>query len=264
MTHPCTFCFIQVLQYSLSKLEGSRITTVLPEMPRAITDLTFIDINGKERLLLCYEQCLVMADSECKKIEKRLVNFKREFTMCKLKEGIVLVVRYVSSKELNEDQYAMHEVVFSGNKCHIGRTVFVNLGWQDRNVDFCTHGDLVVMCSCTDQRIAAINLTTGDILWKILLEDAFCVSMDPHGAIYVACSDQDIVHQVALQDGAILRQLHLGAEVAYPSYVHFHNGLLYVIHWDAQAYYNGRAQVNWVMSQFQIESDNWKRHTCKF
>ncbi len=205
-----------------------------------------------------------MADIECKKIEKSLVNFNREFTMCKLKEGSILVIRSVKPNVSNDAQYALHEVVLSGSKCHIGHTIFVNLGWRDRNIDFCTHGDLVVMCSCTDQRIAAINFNTGDILWKIMLEDAFCVTMDSHGAIYVACSDQDTIHKVSLQNGAVLKQLHLGSGVAYPSYVHFHNGLLYVIHWDAEAFYRGRSQVNWVMGKYNMGSDSSKRHTCKF
>ncbi len=235
------------LRYSLRMIHGKKEKVLIQEGPDVISDLALIQMNGKERLLLCYNRNLVLMDGKLKEIERTVIKLNEAFTMCDLSRQSILIVKAHPTKQ---GSYELQDVKITQNGWSCFRKTTIDLDWKDVD-DICAYGDLVTMCSYNDERVATVHVDSGKVWWNISLEDAFSVGFDTHGMIYVACSGIDIIQKVAPVDGNVITSLHLVPRATYPTYVHFHNERLYVNHWDAEAY-KGDKQVNWVMSQYQL------------
>ncbi len=235
------------LKYSLRMIQGKREKVLLAERSDVISDLAQVWIDGRERLLLCYNRNLVLMDSKLKKIERTVIEMNEAFTMCDKSRQSLLIVK---ANPMKQGSYEVQDILITGRDWSCIHRTTIDLDWRDMD-DVSSNGELVTMCSYNDEQVATIHLTSGKLWWNIRLEDAFSVCFDPHGMIYVACSGIDKIEKLAPTDGKEISSLHLVPRAAYPTYVHFHNEKLYVNHWDAEAYKSNK-QVDWVMSQYQL------------
>ncbi len=234
------------LLYSLHVLENGEVRTVITETRDKIYGLTFIQIAGREQLLVEREPHIQLMSPDLGKVERKLVKLKHTTPLCRSGENKALYVRPTGV----EGEWEVRELEVMTDTCHDTQKAKLTLGWEDVR-DMCTAGGLLVLCSSPDNSVAGVSLCDWQVKWKVSVERPFSVCAGTPGSVFVASPDSDTIHQLSLQDGSVLTQLPLEPGVLAPTCVCNHNNTLYVAHYDAELW-NARGQRDWKISQYQF------------
>ncbi len=232
--------------YSLHVVENGEVRTVIPETKDVIHGLTFLQIAGREQLLVNHEPHIQLMSPDLNRVERKLLKLKHNTTLCRSGGNTALYVQLTGV----EGEWEVRELEVMSDKCLDTQKAKLSLGWEYM-YDMCTAGDLLVLCSYNDNSVAGVSLNDWQVKWKMSVEGPFSVCAGTSGSVFVACPDSNTIHQLSLQDGSALTQLPLVPGVEYPTCVSNHNNILFVAHYDAELW-DARGQRDWQISQYQF------------
>ncbi len=235
--------------YSLHVVENGAVKTVIPEITDGIGGLTFIQIAGREQLLVNRKPHIQLMSPDLQRVERKLVKLEHFTPLCRSREGKALHVQRTGV----EGEWEVRDLEVMPDKCHYTLKATLRLGWEYVD-DMCKAGGLLVLCSSEDNSVAGVSHSDWQVKWKVSVKCPGSVCPGTPGSVFVVCSIPlpDTIHQLSLQDGSVLTQIPLGSGVLLPNCVCNHHNILYVAHWDAEVA-KTKKQIELKISQYQFK-----------
>ena len=235
------------LLWSLHVVENGEVRTVIPDTTDYMKGLTFLQIAGREQLLVYREPNFVLMSSDLHKVERKLHELKRRTPLCRSGENKALYLQRTGVRGVRE----VWELEVTSDTHHDTQKAILRLGWEGVH-DMCTAGGLLVLCSSHDKSVAGVSLSDWQVKWKVSMDWPWSVCPGTPGSVCVPCPDSSTIQQLSLQDGTVLTQLPLVPGVETPWCVRNHNDTLYVAHYDAEVWVT-KGQRNMAISQHRFK-----------
>ncbi len=233
--------------YSLYVVENGEVRTVITETRDEISGSTFLEIAGREQLLVNCEPHIQLMSPDLHRVERKLLKLKYPTPLCRSGEGKALYGQRTGV----EGEWEVRELEVMPGTYHDTQKATLTLGWEGV-YDMCTAGGLLVLCSRHDNVVYGVSLSDWQIKWKVSVECPCSVCSGTPGSVFVACPNSGTIHQLSLHDGSVLTQLPLVPRVRIPMCVCNHNNILYVAHWDAELL-KTKGQVDLKISKYQFK-----------
>ncbi len=232
---------------SVHVIENGVMRTVIPQTTDWIWGLTFLQVTGREQLLVNRKPHLQLMSPDLNRVGTELREVKRKAALCRSGENKVLYVQQAGV----EGKWEVRELKFMPDTYHDTQKATLTLGLRVM-IGMGTAGGLLIMYGMDNNdnySVAAVNLSDWQVRWKTSVESAQSVCPGTPGSVLIACPGSDTIQQLSLQDGAVLTQLPLVPGVSFPFCVCVHHDTLYVAHRDAELW-NTKDQVDWKISQY--------------
>ncbi len=216
-------------RHTVNLLENGKVRTVIPAGPYVIGGLSFVQVAGKEQLIVSHGHDVILVDPGVKSSgEKRhLATVKLDLDTPLFRSGDNKVLYVQPSIKIRQ-----LEVTSEGcNDTLIGELPFQ---WEHMVWDLCvTDGILVVTNGKDDQHVVGIGLADMKVKWRTLIKDAQGLCPGPKETVFVCCAG---IKQLSLHDGTVIANLPLATDLRNPRCISYQNGILTVAHVDRNAF----------------------------
>ncbi len=232
---------------SLHVVEDEVVRTVIPETTDRIGGLTFLQIAGREQLLMYREPHIQVMSPDLRTVDRRLRELKGGTPFCRSGENKAL---YLWRKGV-QGELEVRELEVTPDTHHDTQKAILTLEWKGI-YDICIAGGfLIIVIRDNDDNISVSGVSLSDWhgTWKVSMGNAWRVCPGTLGSVFVSCDRSHTIQQLSLQDGSVLTQLPLVPGVMFPTCVCNHNDTLYVAHWDAELL-RTQKQIDWKISQY--------------
>ncbi len=239
--------------YSLHVVENGVVRTVIPETTDEMWGLTFLQVAGREQLLVYCEPHVLLMSPGLHRVERKLRKLRHGTQLCRPGENKAFYVQPTGV----EGKWEVRELEVTPDTCHDTQKAILTLGWEDV-LGMCIAGGLLIMCGVDNNdnySVARVSLSDWQVRWKVSVEHAQSVCPGTPGSVFVACPNTNTIQPLSLQDGTVLTQLPLVPGVVRPTCVCNHNDTLYVAHRDAELL-NTKKQVDWKISQYTFRYES--------
>ncbi len=233
-------CFLHIV-------ENGEVRTVIPETTDVLSGMAFLQIAGREQLLMVREPHILLMLPGLQGVERKLLKLKHGTSLCRSGEGKALYVQRTGV----EGEWEVRELEFIPSKCYNMKKATLSLGWELVR-DICTAGGLLVLCSGIYNSVVGVSLSDWQVKWKMSVVEPTNVCPGTPGSVFVACLVPGTIHQLSLQDGSVLTQLPLVPCVVTPHCVCNRNNILYVAHEDAKIW-ETKKQRDLKISQYRFK-----------
>ena len=243
-----------ILWRSLHVLRQGTIKTLIPETESIIHGMTFLQVGGKEQLMVCREPQIILLDPDGEVgMERELFQVEHFTPLCTTEENKALHVQLSQ----NQGEWEVTALKVTSLIYYEKYTKLLKLGWDSLS-DMCIVGDRLVICSYKDESVMGVCMDEWEIKWIVPLKCAWnvCPSMD--GSVLVACPNLHSIQKLSTVDGAVITQLHLVPNVVFPTCLFTIDDTLYVAHEDVEVWVS-KKQRDWKISQYKLEQNTGQR-----
>ncbi len=239
--------------FSLKKMEKGEVKTIIPESSEIINDITLIETDGGQALVVVYGDMLTALGVQNETAERRILNLDspNSFICAHGKNSVVIVTR-VTGPYMNDTHLLIQTVQIAKNKAKLLTCCPTTFDVAGIN-DICVRRNLLFVCCMKDNYVAAIGISDGGLRWKVEVNSPFGICTGAQSQLYVTLHRNHKIVEIFAQTGILNRDFPIESTVQAPTSVYFSDGFLHVAHVDANKL-RLQNKKDWCISQYEDNS----------